>query len=61
MLACRYVASGPLVRSSYKAGEVFLEAFAKERAKEIAAARALGEGKGVAAEGGGGVAMAAAP
>jgi len=23
---CRYVASGPLVRSSYKAGEFFIEA-----------------------------------
>ena len=29
----KYVASGPLVRSSYKAGEVFLEAFVKERQK----------------------------
>mmetsp|Transcript_40502 Transcript_40502/g.118062 ORF Transcript_40502/g.118062 Transcript_40502/m.118062 type:complete len:133 (-) Transcript_40502:468-866(-) len=27
----KYVASGPLVRSSYKAGEVFLEGFLKER------------------------------
>ena len=26
-----YVASGPLVRSSYKAGEVFMEAFLRER------------------------------
>ena len=30
----KYVASGPLVRSSYKAGEVFLEAFVKERQKK---------------------------
>merc|ERR1719262_1522722 len=27
----KYVASGPLVRSSYKAGEVFLEGFLKDR------------------------------
>ena len=27
----KYVASGPLVRSSYKAGEVFMEAFLAER------------------------------
>jgi hypothetical protein len=26
LAACRYVASGPMVRSSYKAGEFFLEA-----------------------------------
>jgi lipoic acid synthetase len=44
-----YVASGPLVRSSYKAGEVFLEAFAKERANEIKAAKELGAGKAAAA------------
>ena len=30
-LGFRYVASGPLVRSSYKAGEVFMEAFLNER------------------------------
>ena len=30
-LGFRYVASGPLVRSSYKAGEVFMEAFLRER------------------------------
>jgi lipoyl synthase len=30
-LGFRFVASGPLVRSSYKAGEVFIEAFLKER------------------------------
>jgi hypothetical protein len=29
MIACRYIASGPLVRSSYKAGEFFLEAMIK--------------------------------
>lgn len=26
---CRYVASGPLVRSSYRAGEFFIEAMIK--------------------------------
>ena len=30
----KYVASGPLVRSSYKAGEVFMEAILKEREAE---------------------------
>ena len=30
-LGFKYVASGPLVRSSYKAGEIFLEAFVKDR------------------------------
>lgn len=30
-LGFRYVASGPLVRSSYRAGEFFIEAFLKER------------------------------
>ena len=30
----KYVASGPLVRSSYKAGEVFIEAFLNERERE---------------------------
>ena len=30
----KYVASGPLVRSSYKAGEVFMEAILKEREVE---------------------------
>jgi len=34
----KYVASGPLVRSSYKAGEVFLEAFLNEREAEREAA-----------------------
>lgn len=41
----KFVASGPLVRSSYKAGEVFLEAFAKERAAEVKAAQAIGQSK----------------
>lgn len=36
-LGFRYVASGPLVRSSYRAGEFFLQAFLKER-KQVAAA-----------------------
>jgi hypothetical protein len=31
-LACRYVASGPLVRSSYRAGEFFVEAMIKDHA-----------------------------
>lgn len=56
----KYVASGPLVRSSYKAGEVFLEAFAKEKAEQAKAARALGEGKAAAARGGARQASAAA-
>lgn len=30
MLSCRYVASGPLVRSSYRAGEFFVEAMIKQ-------------------------------
>ncbi len=30
----KYVASGPLVRSSYKAGEFFIQAFLQEREKE---------------------------
>jgi len=34
----KYVASGPLVRSSYKAGEVFMEAFLHERDAEREAA-----------------------
>lgn len=29
-LQCRYVASGPLVRSSYRAGEFFVEAMIKQ-------------------------------
>jgi lipoic acid synthetase len=37
----RYVASGPLVRSSYKAGEFFLESMIhKDRAAPVAAAAA---------------------
>ena len=35
-LGFKYVASGPLVRSSYKAGEVFMEAFLEEREREEA-------------------------
>ena len=35
----KYVASGPLVRSSYKAGEVFLEAFLREREQQQRAAQ----------------------
>eukprot|EP00741_Cyanophora_paradoxa_P005269 tig00000865_g5108.t1 len=34
----RYVASGPLVRSSYRAGEFFIQALLKERAREREAA-----------------------
>lgn len=33
-LGFRYVASGPLVRSSYRAGEFFIQAFLEERAKQ---------------------------
>lgn len=34
----RYVASGPMVRSSYKAGEFFLEAMIhSDRGQEVAA------------------------
>jgi lipoic acid synthetase len=33
-LGFKYVASGPLVRSSYKAGEVFMEAFLEQRDAE---------------------------
>lgn len=36
-LGFKYVASGPLVRSSYKAGEFFLENLIREREKERAA------------------------
>ena len=36
--AARYVASGPLVRSSYRAGEFFIEAMIKKDAAERAAA-----------------------
>ena len=31
----KYVASGPLVRSSYKAGEVFINAFLRERDGDV--------------------------
>lgn len=34
----KYVASGPLVRSSYRAGEFFLEAFARERQQQMVGA-----------------------
>lgn len=34
-LGFRYVASGPLVRSSYRAGEFFIEAFLHEREKSV--------------------------
>jgi len=41
----KYVASGPLVRSSYKAGEVFMEAILNERdAERVAAEAAAGTG-----------------
>ncbi|XP_021772830.1 lipoyl synthase, chloroplastic-like [Chenopodium quinoa] len=33
-LGFRYVASGPLVRSSYRAGELFVQTMVKERAKD---------------------------
>ena len=36
----RYVASGPMVRSSYKAGEVFMEAFLEQRDAEREAVEA---------------------
>lgn len=36
----RYVASGPLVRSSYKAGEFFIESMLKEQKKQNDAASA---------------------
>lgn len=35
-LGFKYVASGPLVRSSYRAGEFFIQAFLQEREKEKA-------------------------
>jgi lipoyl synthase len=38
-LGFRYVASGPLVRSSYKAGEYFLEGLLRERERERARGR----------------------
>lgn len=39
-----YCASGPLVRSSYKAGEAFIENVLKKRASERASERATGIG-----------------
>lgn len=38
MILCRYIASGPLVRSSYKAGEFFLEAMIRQDQQPRAAA-----------------------
>ena len=38
MMFCRYVASGPLVRSSYRAGEFFIEAMLERDAASAAAA-----------------------
>ncbi len=38
VVCCRYVASGPLVRSSYRAGEFFIEAMIKD---DAAATRAV--------------------
>lgn len=40
-----YVASGPLVRSSYKAGEAFIENVLKKRARQPDTA--IAEGRGV--------------
>jgi lipoic acid synthetase len=34
----KYVASGPLVRSSYKAGEFFLKSYIQQQKQETAAA-----------------------
>lgn len=36
----RYIASGPLVRSSYKAGEFFIESMLREKEKNAAATTA---------------------
>jgi len=46
-----YCASGPLVRSSYKAGEAFIENVIKKRAKKsaLAMAEANGDFKGITA------------
>ena len=41
----KYVASGPLVRSSYKAGEVFMEAILQTREAERVAERAVIDGR----------------
>ena len=38
MVVCRYVASGPLVRSSYRAGEFFIEAMIEKDAASAAVA-----------------------
>jgi len=46
----KYVASGPLVRSSYKAGEVFMSAILSERQSER---EAVASARGVGAAGGG--------
>ena len=40
----KYVASGPLVRSSYKAGEVFMEAFLDKRDAERQTLNGAAEG-----------------
>lgn len=45
-----YCASGPLVRSSYKAGEAFIENVLKQRAGEKAVAAARGLDKTIALE-----------
>ena len=45
-----YCASGPLVRSSYKAGEAFIENVLRKRAGEKAAAAARGIDTAVALE-----------
>ncbi len=37
---CRYCAAGPLVRSSYRAGEFFTEAMIKSDREKIAKAKA---------------------
>jgi lipoic acid synthetase len=45
-----YCASGPLVRSSYKAGEAFIENVLRKRAGERAMAAGSSLGQAVAAE-----------
>lgn len=37
LAGCRYVASGPLVRSSYKAGEFFIEAMIEKDSRPLKA------------------------
>jgi lipoic acid synthetase len=54
-----YVASGPLVRSSYKAGEAFIENVLKKRRDEAAVKAARGIGRQEASTIGGAVAGAA--